>query len=108
MGGSCEEDCPGWVGGIGTAGDLGGLEGCTGPGWTGLVKGVRGFAALRAVLVFLPLGGGKTALLLGTFSVPLALGWVMEEALTGGSFSAFFWSAILTGTGDCWSGVREG
>ena len=79
-----------------------------GPGCTGLVRGVRGFAALRAVFVFLPLGGGKTALLLCTCSVPLALGWGMEEALTGGFLSAFFWSAILTNTRDCWAEVREG
>ena len=73
----------------------------------GLLRGDRGLAALRAVFVFLPLGGGKTALLLGTCSVPLALTWVLEEAFTGGFLSTFFWSAILTGTGDCWSEVRK-
>jgi hypothetical protein len=46
-------------------------------GWVGSAR-VIGWA----VFVFLPLVGGKTALLLGTCSVPLALGWVLGHALT--------------------------
>ena len=55
-------------------------------------------AALRAVLVVLPLLGGKTALLLGTCSVPLAVCWVLGQAFTGGFLATSFWSAILTNT----------
>ena len=71
------------MGGNITAGDFGGLRGCGTRGLElgGLLRGVRGLAALRAVLVVLPLLGGKTALLLGTCSVPLAVCWVL-----GGSF----------------------
>jgi hypothetical protein len=46
-----------------TAVDLGALADCTGF-LGGLLRCVRGFAAFKAVFVFLPLVGGKTAFLL--------------------------------------------
>ena len=95
------ELCTGWVGGNITAGDFGGLE------LGGLLRGVKGLAALRAVLVVLPLLGGKTALLLGTCSVPLAVSWVLGQAFTGGFLATSFWSAILTETKNCWSETRK-
>ena len=103
----------GWVGGNITAGDLGGPRGCgttrdlTGLELGGLLRGVRGFAALIAVLVVLPLLGGKTALLLGTCSVPLAVCWVPGQAFTGGFLATSFWSAILTITKTAGSETEE-
>ena len=98
------ELCTGWVVGIVTAGDLADLRGCATAGdlrgleLGGLLRGVMGLAALRAVLVVLPLLGGKTALLRGTCSVPLAVCWVPGQAFTGGFLATSFWSAILTNT----------
>ena len=87
----------GWVGGTRSccSGWVGANCGWTELRWVGLFLGVRGLAAFIAVLVFLPLLGGNTALLLDTCTVPLAWGWVLGQVITGSFLTTFSESAIL-------------
>ena len=59
-------------------------------GGTSVQGGVKGLAALTAVPVSLPLFGGSTALLLDTYTVLLARGWVLEQIITGVSLPTLF------------------
>ena len=79
-----------------------GRSGLIWTGWVGWLEGIfsvgRGRAALWAVLVcLLDLNSGRSLLLLGAWTLPLACRWVLVEVLAGEVFLPFFWSAILTG-----------